>query len=335
MHPQRRLLGEILTHSVDLSRFSAGLERRAVRRLLAAAQEIVGMLAAPGPLTEFRRGRMHALAVQIADTLATAADAALVDVVRELRQLAKVEASAAAGELNHALAVPVATVGISASQLEALADPDVLQLDLGRRMPLRQWWEAMAGQATEAARQSITTGMLLGEGIDGLARRLLGEHGKAVGVLAHHPRQHVMTLVRTSVMQVSNQSRMLVYDQNADLIDGYEHHSSIDQRTSLPCQVRNSKRWTSGPAADRRPRRAVSGAADPPPLPQRAAADLARLVGAGRPRCRALARQARPDGGRAPAPTAAGEGLEVRQDRPGHGQRPRLHGWAGTRHPVR
>ena len=246
-HPQAILLGEVIAHAVDLSRFSADLEQRAVQRLLEAAKDIAGKLAAEG-VTPFRQARLEALLVAIAGTLDSAMDAALRDVARQLRALAKAEASATVDLINHAVGAPLAASGLSAAQLEALADPDVLLLDLGgRREVLRNWWQAAARQSLERVRQSLISGFLAGEGMEDLVRRVAGGGPGQPGVLTAingGPRAQLVTLVRTSVMQVAGQSRLLAYRENADIIAGLEHHSTLDGRTSLPCQVRDGKQWS-------------------------------------------------------------------------------------------
>ena len=56
---------------------------------------------------------------------------------------------------------------------------------------------------------------------------------------------NISTLVRTMTQTVVNQARAEFYKENEDIIKGYEHHSTLDLRTTAECGLRDGKQWDS------------------------------------------------------------------------------------------
>jgi SPP1 gp7 family putative phage head morphogenesis protein len=52
------------------------------------------------------------------------------------------------------------------------------------------------------------------------------------------------SLVKTSVSTVVNDVRMQTYKENESIFSGYQHHSTLDLRTTLICAERDQKKWT-------------------------------------------------------------------------------------------
>jgi SPP1 gp7 family putative phage head morphogenesis protein len=52
------------------------------------------------------------------------------------------------------------------------------------------------------------------------------------------------SLVKTSVATVVNDVRMQTYKENESIFKGYQHHSTLDLRTTLICAERDQKKWT-------------------------------------------------------------------------------------------
>lgn len=54
---------------------------------------------------------------------------------------------------------------------------------------------------------------------------------------------NISTIVRTMTQTVVNQARAEFYKENEDIIKGYEHHSTLDLRTTAECGLRDGKQW--------------------------------------------------------------------------------------------
>jgi len=54
---------------------------------------------------------------------------------------------------------------------------------------------------------------------------------------------HAKSITRTATSTVSNQARQALYEENSDVIDGYEHLSVLDSRTTFICSSRDGAWW--------------------------------------------------------------------------------------------
>lgn len=119
---------------------------------------------------------------------------------------------------------------------------------------LEQMFEALGVNSREAAYDAIRAGMLSGDTVDQMTRRLRGEVVKRAvwrtgpdGKRRYYPgvyeggaiedvstRQAEM-LARTAVMHVANQARDIFYKQNEDLFKGYQYVATLDSNTCIVC----------------------------------------------------------------------------------------------------
>ena len=81
----------------------------------------------------------------------------------------------------------------------------------------------------------IKQSVLQGETISQVKQRIKDRFG-IVGSQAD-------TIARTSVHTLVNQVREKVYKENEEVIKGYQHHSTLDSRTTLLCASRDGMTW--------------------------------------------------------------------------------------------
>ena len=110
--------------------------------------------------------------------------------------------------------------------------------------------KAFRGIATQQAdlfTRTVRNGLLTGEPTQSIARRLKGrlqfnQEGNvrqviaAGGQLTKLANNQVLTIVRTSVNQVSNAATQKVYRANTDITNQYKYVATLDSRTSAICQ---------------------------------------------------------------------------------------------------
>lgn len=104
----------------------------------------------------------------------------------------------------------------------------------------------------------VRTGILTGEPTPQIARRLVGslEFGElartakqqalAGGELTKMADHQIMTVVRTSIQQVSNAASTNVYQANNDITKKYRYVATLDNRTSAICQSLDGKEFVYG-----------------------------------------------------------------------------------------
>ena len=109
--------------------------------------------------------------------------------------------------------------------------------------------KAFRGLATQQAdlfTRTVRNGLLTGEPTQQIARRLKGrlqfnqkgnirQRIAAGGQLTKLANNQVMTIVRTSINQVSNAATQKVYQANNDITDQYRYVATLDSRTSAIC----------------------------------------------------------------------------------------------------
>jgi len=99
----------------------------------------------------------------------------------------------------------------------------------------------------------VRTGVLTGEPIPQIARRMVGnldfgqlaktakQQALAGGELTRLADHQVLTIVRTSVLQVNNAASQQVYEANQDVTKKYRYLATLDSRTSAICRSLDGK----------------------------------------------------------------------------------------------
>ena len=107
---------------------------------------------------------------------------------------------------------------------------------------LNQWFEGLAGADQSRIIQATQLGMIQGETVDEMVRRIRGtrKNGFKDGVLSLS-RRNAEAIVRTSAIHVSNDTRQEFWNDNEDIIRGLYWDSVLDGRTSSICQSRDRK----------------------------------------------------------------------------------------------
>lgn len=88
-------------------------------------------------------------------------------------------------------------------------------------------------------KQIITDGLSLGDTTPEISKKISNK------ISTLHRRQ-LDTLVRTAANHASSVGRNAVYDDNSDILEGYEWVSTLDSRTTLVCGSRDGKAYPIG-----------------------------------------------------------------------------------------
>lgn len=105
---------------------------------------------------------------------------------------------------------------------------------------LREWMAGIQAADRARIREAVRIGMVEGEGIDGIVRRVVGSRSAryADGTVAVTRRQ-TEAIVRTAVNHVSNAAREAVWNANTDVIAGMRWTSTLDGNTTMICKARD------------------------------------------------------------------------------------------------
>lgn len=101
--------------------------------------------------------------------------------------------------------------------------------------PLSAWWNKQRADLAFKFEGIIRTGVAEG--------KQNGQLATEVRELMSVSRRTADTLVITAVAKVADTAHEALRDANLDILQGEEHLSTLDMRTSTVCQVRDGKRW--------------------------------------------------------------------------------------------
>ncbi|MBL8968262.1 MAG: hypothetical protein JNG85_14745 [Spirochaetaceae bacterium] len=247
MNSATRLLRALLARGAYLESLTRA-ELRAILPILERAhEEVLGKIAKTGGA--WTREWLTEMAGDLEAIYKAACAEAWVTVSADLEELAKNEGAWALGEIGQA------TIGISLSTpapslLKAVVN---LPTNIGGST-LEHQFEALGIESKKAAYEAIQQGMLAGDTVDEMTRRLRGEVKKRAiwrrdsdGVRRYHPGVYeggviegVSTrgaerVARTAIMHVSNQAREITYAANEDISKGYQYVATLDTNTCLVC----------------------------------------------------------------------------------------------------
>lgn len=248
---------ELTDSFIDLNGLTADMRIKVTSALRLLEQDLVaeiGRLDLDGTLTN-RERRLERLLRDVRATLAKRYSQASQANLRGLREIAQAGQIQIVSAVNAVFTVNLLRPTLTLPDLKVLADKNVV---LGE--PSLDWW---AGQQEDTRRRFVREmrlGLQRGETNAELIRRIRGKStGRMITVkLANGrtkkirqysggfmdiTRRQADALVRTSAISAGNAAIKETYDQNKDIIKGYEAITTLDNRTSEICMARTGAAW--------------------------------------------------------------------------------------------
>ncbi|MDD5168548.1 MAG: hypothetical protein PHN75_07000 [Syntrophales bacterium] len=219
----------MLTHSIDLMRFTAG-ERAKVLSLLNRMQsELVEVI--NNGATQFSKSRARALIKEsdriIKDYYREAADQT------DLTGLAEHEAEYHARSLSN--------IGLDAALPSETVMKSLVSNMLIEGTPAAAWWARQGEDTAFRFSNQVRQGMVQNETLGQIVYRITGKPG-IPGVM-EISRKNATALVHSSVMTVSGDARMATWKENADVVKGIRQLSTLDGHTTPICLAYAGKEW--------------------------------------------------------------------------------------------
>ena len=265
---------ELYRNAIDLNRFSNSVARRIARTYNDLIVDAVERLAAAGTgATATQTARYGAILAQLRESLENWAGTATALSVGELQGLVELQAEFVTNVLNGELpddmllqvrsvqispqfAQAVATVDPTTYNVVTLSDdlgatvrgvPKEFRLDIGdgstitlpNGATLATSFRRLAGKQAEVFSKEVRNGLLLGESIEKIARRIPKQ-------VIPVPNNQIKAMVRTSVNQVANAASQAVYSQNPEITRKYQYIATLDSRTSAICRALDGRTFTYG-----------------------------------------------------------------------------------------
>ena len=282
-------LREIFRNAIDLNRYSNSVSRRLIRAYNDAVLDAVDQLRGIDELASpVKAARLRAILAQLNDSLRTWSGDSIATMTEELQGLVVLQSEFAAEQLQKALpagaAATVGTVEISPALGQAIVttQPTVagvvnlsdsferiarnavtFQLTLGQEISLpngevvREAFSKMSERQAELFSAAVRNGLLEGESVPSIVRRLKGRLTKeqrgsidtiiaAGGQATSIPNNQIRAIVRTSVNQVAVAADRIIAAENPDATAKYRYTATLDSRTSAICRALDGKVFKHG-----------------------------------------------------------------------------------------
>src|SRR5690625_4911369 len=226
-----RLRDDAIRHQIYLMRFSGSVRNKLIAHLNGVEDDLLRQIRKRADAGTFTEWRLNKILEDVRDILNEARSESYGIVRDELVELAKYEADHAAEGLRSALQVEFNITRPAPAQLRAA----VLSRPFQGRL-LREWVSELSDMQRRNVRNAIRIGFTEGETIDQMVRRIRGTRALQYrdGIMEITRRQ-AEGLVRTAVNHTSNYARQDTYEENADILSGWQFVATLDSRTTIQC----------------------------------------------------------------------------------------------------
>lgn len=242
-----KLRDESLAHAIWVSRYSTGVANRMIKILNESDAELTArLLMAMDTLDadSFTVTRLEALLASVRETNREAVQAMYAGLSSELQGLAQHEAGFQLSLFQFAIPDDVLTihplVGISPDAVYAAAMARPFQ---GRL--LSEWADNLEADRMTRISNTVRQGFLLGDTHEQIARKVRGHanRGYQDGAL-QMSRANAGSIAKTAVGHLAATARKSFADANDDILKGKQWLSTLDNRTSKDCRVRDRLKYT-------------------------------------------------------------------------------------------
>ncbi|MDH7971047.1 minor capsid protein [Sphingomonas sp. AR_OL41] len=228
-----------IQHAIHLLRFGNGVEQKIIKLLDSVQADLVAKIAARLSTIEERgidlgpstTARLKLLIDEVSQVLGPVYGQLYDTLVEQLHGLATTEADFQTRAINTALTVKLATALPSPQLLASIATERPIMGTL-----LKPIVKDMEAGALSRIQREINIGMVEGEGVDKIVRRIMGT--KAGGYrdgVANVSRNSARSIVRTAINHTANHAAQETWRANQNVVKGWEFVATLDSRTTIIC----------------------------------------------------------------------------------------------------
>ncbi len=246
-----QLRDELLSHQVDLSRYSNDVVRRMLAILNKVDADLAAQLAAAlerMPAESFTVERLEQLLASVKQLNSQAYTELAKQLNDELRGFTDYEA----GYQFQLFRTVIPAQIIAQVDVATIAAEQVYSAAMARPMQgrlLREWAQSIEAGRMTRIRDAVRVGYVESESISKIVQRIRGT--KAAGYtdgIIEIDRRHAEAVVRTAISHTAAFTRHRFMKANSDLIKGVAWLSTLDSRTSEGCRIRDGLQYTADDA---------------------------------------------------------------------------------------
>lgn len=241
---QTELVIADLEHQIDLQDYSNHVAALMLTLLNKVDAELVAalmLLLADLDRSTYRAARLDSMLKDVRKINASVYAKVYGELDAELAELAKYELDYQ-HELFDTLKIKYKTNGVTARQVANAAKSRPMQ---GRL--LNEWASGLEEGRARKVKDEIQKGIVEGKTNDEIVRKIRGTKAKDYkdGIL-EIGRRDAENVVRTAVQHTAATGRDEFYAENEDILAAEQWVSTLDNRTSSPCRLRDGRRYTVG-----------------------------------------------------------------------------------------
>lgn len=235
------LADSAVEYQISLLRVEAGMRKKVVAKLEDLEVELLAVLAK-------NKGLAPGKKQLIEDTLAAmraTTNAAYEEInalgEKDLESVAQLTTKKTTTDLRSQIGgVAVGPMKLSASQLTEIVRGPIIEGN-----PIQAWWQGQSEGTQRKLVGAVQQGMILGEGVDDIARRIRGTKAANFedGILSVS-RREAQAITRTAVQSVANEAKIKALLESSDVVKGIEWVSTLDSRTTPTCRALDGLQWT-------------------------------------------------------------------------------------------
>ena len=281
---------EFYRNAIDLNRYSNGVARRIVKAYNDVIIDATDRLSALDP-ESISAARLRAILLQLKESLDTWSGSSSQIMTEELQGLAELQSEFMAAQLERVAPVgvttPIRSVAISPEFAQAVVTSDPTRLGIvslsddlpgaarrqfamtvadGTTLTLpngevvRKAFQSISVKEAEMFSQAVRNGLLTGESMPSIVRRLKGrlrqnqnisinQSIQRGGLVTARTNNQIRAIVRSSITQVTDAAREQVARNNPDITQRYIYRAVLDSRTTPVCRAIDGKvyNWGEGP----------------------------------------------------------------------------------------
>lgn len=251
------LLDQLITQNISIGRFGNKVTRDILDLLKLADADILRQIEKRMEVKSFTGKRLELLLAEIRKMNAEAYAGLHEEMRQQMLPFAAHSAEVAGATLATQLPVAVSVLRVSSEQLKAIVDETPVMVGEGKKLLFGEIFDALSEAKETAVRGAIRLGMIEGQGIPEIVRRLKGTKAAQYkdGIL-DVSRRHAETMVRTIVNSTSNAAVQATFAANSEVLRGWRFLATLDGKTSITCRSLSGTLWPigQGPIPPRHPR---------------------------------------------------------------------------------
>lgn len=241
------LFDRLVNRQIAVGRYAERQAYEIIKLLNRADKELLDKIIDRGESDSFTGRRLEALLKEIRSMVDKSYRELFEATKAEMEQFAPHAGEFAAATLSMSLPAAWSPVAISDEQLVAIVDKTPISIGKDKKLLLEEVFSSMASGKEEMIRGALRLGMVQGEDVQTMVRRLKGTRSAQYqDGLLEGSRRSMANMVRSVVQHTNNVAVQSVYAKNSDVLNGWLYVATLDSRTCPVCFSQSGKEFPLG-----------------------------------------------------------------------------------------